>query len=175
MTARVIPLRPPEAAEPASNLSFDDLFENYASYVGAIALRLLGRDHEVEDVVQDVFVDAFRGRHTLYDPSGVKAWLATITVHVASKRLRRRRLRRFLGLDRPPETSSSSPEHSALVKEIFAILDELPTADRVAWSLRYLEGERLDEVARLSGCSLATAKRRIASAQAIIEEGLDHG
>ena len=44
--------------------------------------------------------------------------------------------------------------------------------NRVAWTLNYVEGETLEEVARLCGCSLATAKRRIAAAQRFIEEKL---
>jgi RNA polymerase sigma-70 factor, ECF subfamily len=42
----------------------------------------------------------------------------------------------------------------------------------VAWSLRHIEGERLDEVAALCECSLATAKRRIAAASVRLEEML---
>jgi RNA polymerase sigma-70 factor (ECF subfamily) len=45
---------------------------------------------------------------------------------------------------------------------------------RIAWTLRYVEREKLEEVARLCGCSLATAKRRIAATQAAIEEVFGH-
>ena len=42
---------------------------------------------------------------------------------------------------------------------------KLTDPSRVAWQLRYVEGYRLDEVAGLCHCSLATAKRRIADAE----------
>jgi RNA polymerase sigma-70 factor (ECF subfamily) len=48
--------------------------------------------------------------------------------------------------------------------KVYAVLDALPSDERVAWSLRHVEGERLERVAELCGCSLATAKRRIAAA-----------
>ena len=46
--------------------------------------------------------------------------------------------------------------------------------DRLAWTLRNVEQEPLDAVAQACGCSLATAKRRIASAQAVLERRLGH-
>jgi hypothetical protein len=58
----VVPLAP--AAEAASEvLDLDTLFRRYASYVAAIAHRLLGRDDDVDDTVQEVFLAAIRGLH----------------------------------------------------------------------------------------------------------------
>jgi RNA polymerase sigma-70 factor (ECF subfamily) len=45
----------------------------------------------------------------------------------------------------------------------------VPPRDRIAWTLRYIEGQQLEEVAGICGCSLATAKRRISAAQERIE------
>jgi len=45
---------------------------------------------------------------------------------------------------------------------------------RIAWTLRYLEQERIEDVARLCGCSKRTAKRRIASAQRAVKGALGH-
>ncbi len=44
------------------------------------------------------------------------------------------------------------------------LLGTLPANQRIAWSLRYIEGATLEEVALTCACSLATAKRRIAAA-----------
>ena len=68
-----------------------------------------------------------------------------------------------------------SAEDRVLLANVYRVLDRVPTAERVAWSLRYVEGVALDEVARLCECSLATAKRRIAAAQAQIHEELGDG
>ena len=46
---------------------------------------------------------------------------------------------------------------------------------RLAWSLRYVEGEKLEQVAEHCGCSLATAKRRISAAHARIQAELEDG
>ena len=52
-------------------------------------------------------------------------------------------------------------------------LDRLGVAERVAWTLRYVEGEPLGTVAELCECSLATAKRRIRAAQDHLREVID--
>jgi RNA polymerase sigma-70 factor (ECF subfamily) len=62
-----------------------------------------------------------------------------------------------------------------LLARIYRTLDEIAPDSRVAWILRYVEGERLEDVADACGCSLATAKRRIASAQELLMEVLRDG
>jgi RNA polymerase sigma-70 factor (ECF subfamily) len=195
MVGRVIPLRrtpraetdpsveavqeasPERSSGPPPPLDFDDAFETYAPYIGSIVLRMVGRDADVEDIVQDVFVSALRGRHTLRDPSGIRPWLATIAVNVTRRYLRRRKLRRVFGLDAGGvdiAAPGASPEQRMLLLEVFRILDGVPIDERIAWSLRYLAGERLEDVAAFCDCSLATAKRRIAIAAAKLEEATGH-
>lgn len=158
--------------------SVDDLFVSYAPYVAKIGLRMLGRRSEIDDFVQDVFLEAHRSLGGLRDPGVARSWLAGIAVNVARRRLRRRRLAATFFLDRPPEyldvaSPDASPEERVLVARICAALDRLPVERRLAWSLRHLGGERLDAVAVLCGCSLATAKRHIAAAHAELREAVD--
>ena len=155
----------------------DALYRRYAPYVAAVAHRLLGRDHEVEDTVQEVFVAAIRGLSQLREPGAAKAWLARVCVRTAHRKLRKRRVLTVFGLSEPCtyETvadPAASPEDRALVARVYGALDTLPPRERVAWSLRHIEGERLDDIATLCGCSLATAKRRIAAASVRLEEML---
>ncbi len=154
------------------------LFSRYSSYAAAIAYRLLGRDDEVDDTVQEVFLAAVRGLDSVKNPEAIKGWLAAITVRTARKRLKRRRLRAMLRIDPDPDydtvvDASASPEQRALLARVYELLDAMPTDLRIAWVLRHVQGERLEDVAELSGCSLATAKRRIAAAQRQLEEELD--
>jgi RNA polymerase sigma-70 factor (ECF subfamily) len=103
-----------------------------------------------------------------------------VTVRTARRRLRVRRLKGFMGLDTPTTYESAastdaSPEERALVARLYAILDRLPANQRIAWTLRRMEGHRLDTVAEICGCSLATAKRYVVSAQTVIQEALSDG
>jgi RNA polymerase sigma-70 factor, ECF subfamily len=150
------------------------LYRKYVDAVWGLALRLVGNRSEAEDIVQDTFMEAFRDVGQLRDRAAVRAWLLRVTVHQTHRRFRRRRLLRALGLDReaPVEqlerlaAPSVPPEVAIELGLLQRVLAELPAEQRIAWSLRVVEGYALEEVAELCACSLATAKRRIAAAQA---------
>ncbi len=160
--------------------TLEEAFRSYAGYVAGVAYRILGRADEVDDVVQDVFLKAMRGLAAMREPDAVKPWLATITVRVARRRIRSRWWRELFGRQAQDaghlhfmESSTASPEQGALVRELYGVLGRLAVDERLAWSLRHIEGERLETVALLCGCSLATAKRRIAAARARISKEID--
>lgn len=156
-------------------LDFHAVYDAHAAYVAAVALRILGRSADVDDVVHDVFIKVLRQLAQLEDPAAIKGWLARITVGVCSKRLRRKKLLAWIGLgdvEASLEATDCAPDEHARLSEVYAALAELAVDDRVAWTLRHVEGERLDAIANACGCSLATAKRRIARAEAQLDLAL---
>lgn len=172
---------PERPAQLGTGEDLDALYRAYASYVAAIAVRILGRDGELEDLVQDTFVSALRGLRGLREPLAIKGWLAKIAVRLATRRLRARRIRRALHLEHdvldyaPICAPSASEEQRAMIARVYVVLDGLPTGERVAWVLRYVQGEPLHRIPELCACSLSTAQRRLARAQAAIEKELGHG
>lgn len=160
--------------------SLEQAFRLYSPYLAKVGFRVLGRADEVEDLVQDVFLTAAEGLRRLRDPSALRAYLATIAVRLARRRLKRQQLLRRLGLRKRIDycdlvDHGVSPEDAVLLAQAYRALDRLPADVRLAWTLRVLEGERLDRVAALCECSLATAKRRIAAAHGAIRQEVDHG
>ena len=156
------------------------LFQQYANYVAAMASRVLGRAGEVDDVVQDVFTSAVRGLKRREDPREIKSWLAKVTVRRCVRELRSRRIWALVDLVADPSYDrladpGAGPEEQHLVGEVYRALDGVPARQRVAWTLRHVEGESLEGVAFLCGCSLATAKRWIASAHAKLNRRLRGG
>jgi RNA polymerase sigma-70 factor (ECF subfamily) len=155
-------------------VTFDALFDRYARYVAGIAVRLLGRDDaEIDDIVQDVFWLASRRIDRLPDMTSARGWLAVVTTRTVRRKLQRRRFRRLFHGDQPVSDVPAivaSPEQRATLKRVYEVLETLPIDQRLAWSLRYIEGEQLECVAEMCGCSLATVKRRIDAAQTIIKE-----
>lgn len=150
---------------------FDGVFRRYSPYVARVALRLLGHDSEVDDLVQDVFLEAHRGLQGLRDGSALRAWLARVCVRKATRRLRRRRLLTLLSLEVVAEhdlpfDANASAEQRAEVAKLYRALDRLPADERVAWLLRFVEGESLEDMVTLCGCSKSTVQRRLRSAQA---------
>jgi RNA polymerase sigma-70 factor (ECF subfamily) len=164
---------PPSGEEP---LTFEQTYRRYARYVAAVVLRMDPGLPDLDDIVQDVFLAAASGLRRLRDRNAAKAWLATVAVRMVRRRLKLRRMWRWLGLgqdDRPPAPlvdGGSNPVDRLLLGAVYEVLDGMPVDDRVAFVLHHVEGETLEEVARICKCSLATAKRRIARAQQAIDE-----
>lgn len=159
---------------PGGPVEFSELFARYGAYVARLAARLMGRgDAEVDDVVQEVFWLALRRLPRIADLIQARGWLATVTTRLVRRRLRRRRFRSLFHASAvTPEVPApgATGEQRALLGRLYQVLATLPTNERLAWSLRYLEGEPLDSVASTCGCSLATAKRRVHSAKKVIDE-----
>jgi RNA polymerase sigma-70 factor (ECF subfamily) len=168
--------RPREDAQ-VDPSDLDALFRRFAPYVARIGARILGREGDLDDLVQDVFLDGVRGLRALRDPAAVRGWLATVTVRHARRRLRTRRLWALLGADHPIDADTllapgASPEDRAQLVAVYRALDDLAADARIAWVLHAVEGQSLDEVASACGFSRATAHRRIQEARAAIDEVL---
>jgi RNA polymerase sigma-70 factor (ECF subfamily) len=169
----LVPAAPPATAADGTEgpVSFEQAYARHAGYVAGLAGRILGRNDEVPDVVQEVFLAAHRWLSAVRHPAAVRTWLGRITVREAARRLRWRRLRHFLQPARA-EVDVIAEEAAAdvrpLVALLYAALDRLPARERAAWILRHLLDEPLDRVAELCDCSLATAKRRIAAAESYL-------
>lgn len=155
----------------------DALYARYAPYVAAIATRILGRQAEVEDVVQEVFSLAVGGLRRREDHREIKSWLATVTVRRAVQQLRLRSVWSVFDLADEPSYDSlaehgADTEEKELIGDVYRALDRLPPRQRVPWVLRHVEGQSLEQVAELCGCSLATVKRRIGAAHERIRKQL---
>lgn len=166
-----------ERARTGDRWAREVLYREHLRDVLRVAGFVLGRSADVEDVVQDAFVQAFERLGDLRDPRTFAGWIARIAVNLARARLRRRRFLSFFGLDAAGEdleiaqwaSSEASPEQRAELARIALALQHAGADARSAWVLREVEGWQLDEVAEALGVSLATAKRRIAEANRAIQ------
>ncbi len=141
-------------------------WQRFAPMVHRMLKRAFGPEHEVDDLVQEVFLTLFRRVHTLREPQALKAFVISITAHAIRSELRRRRALRWLHLgDLPdaPAADSDLDSREAIVR-LYRILDRQGSDDRTVFVLRHLEGLPLVEVSQALGVSLATTKRRLARA-----------
>lgn len=150
------------------------LYARHARYLAGVVYRLLGGDHELEDVVQECFVDAVEGIGHLEQAARLRPWLVTIAVRKVNRVLLARRRRHKLASSFAlvaPRSQRSTEEWSA--DDLRRALDGLAPELRVPWVLARVEQLELEDVARASSVSVATAKRRIAAAEQCIRRWFD--
>ncbi len=154
------------------------LYRRHVAFAIHLAARIEGSSRDVEDIAHDAFVRAFERLDDLTDRAAFRSWLGAIVVHAVRSRMRRHRLMSLLGLGRTSEpvdldalaSPDASPHVRAQIAQIYALLRTLPADDRIAWTLRCVEGHDLETVARMTRCSLATVKRRITRGQRFLDE-----
>ncbi len=159
--------------------SFEELVRAYQDRLFSFALRLTRRREDAEEAAQDAFVRAYRALAT-YPPGRIRqmalrAWLYQITLNVVRNRLRGKRLR-VVSLDHPlsargdtawevPAAEEGRPdaryERGRQRADMEALVAGLPERYRAPILLRYVEGLGLEEVARVLGQPLGTAKSNV--------------
>ena len=144
------------------------LFDRYSKYIERLLIRVLGPDSELEDLMHETFIACYRSIHTVRQPQALKSWLTRLAVNTARSCIRKRRRRRwliYLPQEQVPELSHDpTDEKQWAVQRVQAALAGIRNADeRIAFTLRVLDGMSLQETADACGCSLATVKRRVAA------------
>ena len=149
--------------------SFEALYDRYSGFVYALAIRVVGRTEEAEEVVQDVFWQLWKTK-IQYDPKqgSFSTWLFVITRNRSLDRLRRNR-REPLAVPLPIEAggpvADGNPEESASSSErrrhVLSAMRDLPTEQRQALELSFFQGLSHREIAERLGEPLGTVKSRI--------------
>jgi RNA polymerase sigma-70 factor (ECF subfamily) len=150
------------------------VWDRYAPMVRGVLYRCVGPGLDVDDLMQDVFIGFFRNVRSLRNASSLRPFLVGISTRTAISALRKRRVRRWMHLSEDgtvPEVavSDGDPRTREAVRRLYAILDELGDRDRLAFVLRYAEGQELTEAAAALGVSLATIKRMLHRAETHVQ------
>ena len=151
------------AGDRASQLA---LFDHEVDRIHATLYRILGPNRDLEDLVQETFLEVFRSLASYRGEAQLSTWIARLTAHVAFRYLSTRRPAAAC-LDAVPEPAAPGPsaEGRALARHaarrMYDILAELEPKVRLAFALQVLEGHSLDEVAAMMGSSLVATKSRI--------------
>lgn len=132
---------------------------------------VLGAVHDLDDLAQEVFIRVFDRLDRVRSPHSLPAFIVSTAVFVARESIRGRARRRWLIFSAPEELPELAlgdvgPEVAAAIEAFYAVLASLGVDERVAFSLRHVDDMDLAEVARATGASLATVKRRLARAEA---------
>jgi RNA polymerase sigma-70 factor (ECF subfamily) len=146
------------------------LYDRHAPAMLGLALRILGHAGDAEDLVHDVFIEAWQ-RMRSYDArrGTIRAWLLVRARSRALDRLRILRLARETGRTYALSTgrslaASSDAERLLEWKQAVALLEGLSALQREVLDLFYFQGLSAREIAERLGVPGGTAKSRLAGA-----------
>jgi RNA polymerase sigma-70 factor, ECF subfamily len=157
---------------------FEPLVRKYSPRVFATARRYARRDSEVEDIVQEVWLKAFRRLPTYRGDAPFEHWLMRLTLHMCYDFLRshqRNRESSFTELSDQEsdwlERFGASPEEDGASAEaarvlVARLLEMLSPAARLVITLLEIEEKSVKEIARLTGWSVPLVKVRAFRARA---------
>jgi RNA polymerase sigma-70 factor (ECF subfamily) len=155
-------------AAAGSREAFDELVRRYRRPVYNLVRALTGGDGDSEDLVQDVFVRAFRAIDGFRGDSAFKSWLYRIAVNVVHTHVQRRRTRDFMsggrqGDARLGEVPDTDDLEAAVLRRqaIERALAALPEELRVLVVLRDVQGLKYDEIAKIVKSPRGTVESRL--------------
>jgi RNA polymerase sigma-70 factor (ECF subfamily) len=143
------------------------IIDRHGRGLRVFAARLLGSSGDAEDVVQDVFVAAWK-HAARFDPAKGRAstWLYRIAANRCIDRRRRRSFRAFMGLDAMPDKmADEEPAADARLgaRQELAIvrggLSALPERQRMALLLRAMADMDVPDIAAVMGVSVGSAEQ----------------
>jgi len=164
-------------AQQGNNKAFEELVRRYEQKVYNIAFRMLGKEEEAKDAMQDSFLRAYRFISKFKGESTFYTWLYRITTNVCLTRLKQRQKKESLtlSLDQPIADAEDaqreipdfkySPEllheRQVMQKALQSAINELPSEYRSVIVLRELQGLSNKEVSKALRLTVASVKSRL--------------
>lgn len=146
-----------------------ELFLRHAPMVRRLLTRIIGPRDDLDDVVQDVFLQVHKSIGGFRGEARFTTWLHQLTVYAGYNYLRRPRGRYVLvepaDLERVGDPRSvGEPERlmgQETLRRLYIVLDRIKPKKRIAFILYAVEGMSVAEVAKVVGASVPTVKSRI--------------
>lgn len=176
-----------ERAQAGDQKAFGLLVDKYQRKLGRLLSRMVRDQAEVEDVVQESFIKAYRALPNFRGDSAFYTWLYRIGINTAKNYLvsmgRRPQVLNDVELedaenfeDGDELRTMETPESEMMTKEIARTVNDtvegLPEELRTAITLREMEGLSYEEIATIMGCPIGTVRSRIFRARETIAEKL---
>lgn len=151
-----------------------ELFRAHEARVHATLFRVLGSNRDMDDLLQEAFIQVFRSLKGFRGEARLSTWIDRITARVAYRYLAQKRgAPPTVALEEEPSGGTIEASERALAREgvrrLYAALDELGPAARLAFTLHEIDGRPVAEVARCVGASVTATKLRIWRARRALE------
>ena len=166
-TVRVQDLQLARRAADGDRSAQRELFQAQKLSVHHTLFRILGSNRDIEDLVQDAFLEIFRALPSFRGDSSLGRWCQTIATRIAYLAISRRRppavdldLVEEVVPDRDPDAHRVAHAREA-ARRLYAALDRIDPKQRVAFALAVIDGLPLAEVAHLTQSSTVAVKTRV--------------
>ncbi|HVE62253.1 MAG TPA: sigma-70 family RNA polymerase sigma factor [Mycobacteriales bacterium] len=177
MTTRAV-APPPTEAPPGGATEFLQMVREHDPMLRALAWRLLGDVHLMDDALQEAYLKAFRSREAFRGDSAVGTWLYRITYNVCLDMVRARARRPADPLEVAAEAASSAPDPADVAAsrtDLAAALAALPADQRIAVLLVDAEGMDYAAAADVLGVAPGTVGSRVSRGRAALRAALTTG
>jgi RNA polymerase sigma-70 factor (ECF subfamily) len=153
--------------------SFNQLVVRWERPIYALAYRVIGREEEARDVVQETFLRAFRGIRNFRGQAKFSSWVYRIALNLCRDWIRRERRTPILpapeGVDvielaaaqGPAESIEDLVARNDMSQVVADLMTRLPEEQRTAIILKEYHGMTFQEIADLQGVPLSTVKTRL--------------
>jgi RNA polymerase sigma-70 factor (ECF subfamily) len=154
-----------------------ELFRRHRGRVHASLFRVLGTNRDMDDLLQEAFIQVFQSLRGWRAEASLATWIDRVAVRVAYRYLsqRGRRIQTDPLVDDDAVAGGEEPGARRQlardgVQKLYAVLDELGAAARLAFTLHEIDGRPLSEVAELVGSSVTATKLRVWRARKKVQE-----
>jgi len=135
-------------------------FNMYGTMLYKICIVMTANKSDAEDAVQDTFLKYIRKQPDFECAEHEKAWFIRVAVNVCKDMLRARKWRTAIDIDDIIELARDEPE-SFEKTEAFEQILALPAKYKTVIYLFYVEGYKVEEIARMTGSSVSAVKMRL--------------
>jgi RNA polymerase sigma-70 factor (ECF subfamily) len=157
--------------------AFELLYRQHAGRIYALCLRLkAGDSSEATELMQDVFIRAWRGISTFRGDSAFGSWLHRLAVNTMLENARgeQRRIARVLPMDDTSRLEGAARSSGVdLRMDMEEAIASLPQGARLAFVLHDVEGYQHQEIAARLGVSVGTIKAQLHRARRLLRERLE--
>ncbi len=166
--------RPPAGPAPADPDAFVAMLREHDRLLRSLVYRLVGRG-PMDDVLQEVYLKAFRSWGSFRGDAAVSTWLYRIAYHVCVDELRRAGRWQPVDLDEAAEVRDPAPDPGETVSlrgDLAAALAALPVEQRAAVLLVDLHGLDYAAAAEVLGSNAGTVGSRVSRGRAALRATL---
>ncbi len=165
-------------ARAGSVAAFATLVRAHERQVFSLALRMLGRRDEAEDLAQEIFMQLYDNLANITSPQHVTHWLRRVTAHRAIDQLRKRGVLRQVAIDDVPELAAAATDIESvgdpfLQRQLQALLLELNPSARAVVTLRYQEDLEPIEIGKLLDMPINTVKSHLKRSLDLLREKMN--